>query len=98
MRRTLVPLLALLLAACSDGSPAPEPSPDGPRAGSGCADIASHGKQARFATPAGTRLVGIELGAGPKGVVLAHQNASNLCEWLPYGERLAGRGYHVLAF
>jgi len=98
MRRALVPLLALLLAACSSGAPAAEPSPDAPKAGSGCADLASRGKQARFTTPAGTRLVGVELGAGAKGVVLAHQNASDLCEWLLYGERLAGRGYHVLAF
>jgi alpha/beta superfamily hydrolase len=31
-------------------------------------------------------------------VVLAHENAFNLCEWLPFGKRLVDRGYHVLAF
>jgi dienelactone hydrolase len=98
MRHTVVPLLALLLAGCAGATPAADPSPAPPKAGSGCADAAAHGKAVRFVTPAGTRLVGIELGAGPKGVVLAHQNQSNLCEWLPFGERLAGQGYHVLAF
>ncbi|GAB3833513.1 alpha/beta hydrolase [Dactylosporangium cerinum] len=98
MRRTLVPLFVLLLAGCSDAAPAADPSSAPLKAGSQCADAAAHGKAVRFTTPAGTRLVGIELGAGPKGVVLAHQNQSNLCEWLPFGERLAGLGYHVLAF
>jgi dienelactone hydrolase len=77
---------------------ASSPSPEGPRAGSHCKDLADLGKQARFATPAGTQLVGVELGTGAKGVVLAHQNASNLCEWLLFGKRLADLGYRVLAF
>jgi esterase/lipase len=106
MRRIALPLLALLLvAACSDGTPATPPnqqdqaaSKAAPKAGAGCADAAAAGKQAAFSTPAGTELVGVELGTGAKGVVLAHQNESDLCEWLPYGKRLAERGYRVLAF
>ena len=101
MRRIMVPLLALLgllLAACADSAPKAAPSPTGPRAGSGCADLATAGRQAAFSTPAGTKLVGVELGAGSKGIVLAHQNNSDLCEWLVYGKRLADRGYRVLAF
>ncbi|GAA4261294.1 alpha/beta hydrolase family protein [Dactylosporangium darangshiense] len=94
----LLPLL--LLAACSAGAPAPAaaPSPEAQRAGSRCTGLGDLGRQARFATPAGTQLVGVELGTGAKGVVLAHQNGSNLCEWLPFGQRLAGLGYRVLAF
>ncbi len=99
MRRIVVPLAGLLLlAACADGTPSAAPSPSGPKAGSGCADAAAAGRPVSFATPAGTQLVGIELGTGQTGVVLAHQNASDLCEWLPYGKRLAERGYRVLAF
>ena len=44
------------------------------------------------------RLIGVELGSGPRGVVLAHQGASNLCIWLPYARSLAARGYRVLVF
>lgn len=98
MRRTAVLSLVLLLAACTDGSPTVASSPEGPRAGSHCKELADLGKQARFATPAGTQLVGVELGTGTKGVVLAHQNGSDLCEWLPFGKRLADQKYRVLAF
>ncbi|MFF5232749.1 alpha/beta hydrolase [Dactylosporangium sp. NPDC000521] len=99
MRRFALPLLGLLLVtACSDGSPAAAPSAAEIKAGADCADLAAAGKQVRFATPAGTQLVGVELGTGAKGIVLAHQNESSLCEWLPYGKRLAERGYRVLAF
>ena len=30
-------------------------------------------------------------------MVLAHQNGANLCQWLPYGQLLAAKGYRVLA-
>lgn len=52
----------------------------------------------RFRASDRVRLLGIELGAGPRGVVLAHQGASNLCIWLPYARQLAAAGYHVLVF
>jgi pimeloyl-ACP methyl ester carboxylesterase len=47
---------------------------------------------------AGAHLDGVVLGDGATGVVLAHQLHSNLCSWLPYGERLAAGGMRVLAF
>ena len=46
----------------------------------------------------GADLDGIVIGDGATGVVLAHQLHSNLCSWLPFGERLAGAGMRVLAF
>jgi alpha-beta hydrolase superfamily lysophospholipase len=52
----------------------------------------------RFRASDRVRLLGVELGAGPRGVVLAHQGASNLCIWLPYARSLATRGYRVLVF
>ena len=47
-----------------------------------------------------TRLIGLVLGAGPRGVVLAHQGGrpGNLCNWLPYARTLAAAGYRVLLF
>ncbi|WP_433606477.1 alpha/beta fold hydrolase [Dactylosporangium sp. CA-139114] len=98
MRRVAALCLTLMLTACSGGSPDPAPPSEGPKAGSHCADAADRGKRVGFATPAGTQLAGVELGTGSKGIVLAHQNGSNLCEWLPFGQRLATLGYRVLAF
>jgi hypothetical protein len=40
----------------------------------------------------------VALGGGPTGVVLAHQAASDLCEWLPRARVLAAEGRQVLAF
>jgi pimeloyl-ACP methyl ester carboxylesterase len=47
---------------------------------------------------AGADLDGVVLGNGAIGVVLAHQLHSNLCSWLPFGERLAAGGMRVLVF
>ena len=49
-------------------------------------------------TGAGADLDGVVLGNGATGVVLAHQLHSNLCAWLPFGERLAAAGMRVIAF
>ena len=46
----------------------------------------------------GETLDAIVVGDGPAGVVLAHQRGSNLCEWLPFAQRLADQGYSALAF
>jgi pimeloyl-ACP methyl ester carboxylesterase len=51
-----------------------------------------------FRASDGTRLVGLLLGKGTRGVVLAHQFRSNLCEWLPTARVLVKSGYRVLAF
>src|SRR5262249_15548358 len=52
----------------------------------------------RFANSEGTRLVGYELGRGPRGVVLAHMYGGDACQWSDYAPALAKSGYHVLAF
>jgi pimeloyl-ACP methyl ester carboxylesterase len=38
------------------------------------------------------------LGSGPRGVVLGGQANGGICQMLPYGRELAGRGYHVALF
>jgi alpha-beta hydrolase superfamily lysophospholipase len=45
----------------------------------------------------GTPLVGVVVGSGSRGVLLAHELNSNLCAWFPFAERLAADGYLVLA-
>lgn len=52
----------------------------------------------RFTAADRVRLIGVRLGSGPRGVVLAHMSGQNLCAWLPDARRLAAAGYHVLAF
>ena len=63
-----------------------------------CVTRAERAHVLRFRATDGVRLVGVELGAGPHVVILAHQGASDLCIWVPYGRTLAGRGYRVLVF
>jgi alpha-beta hydrolase superfamily lysophospholipase len=63
-----------------------------------CVTKAERARVVRFRAGDRVRLIGVELGSGPRGVVLAHQGASNLCIWLPYARSLAAHGYHVLAF
>lgn len=91
-------VLLALVTACS-GDPEPPAEQAQPNlAGASCTGEAAGGTKVAFTGGDGAPLVGIELGQGRTGVVLAHQNTSDLCEWLPYGKRLAGKGYRVLAF
>ena len=63
-----------------------------------CVTKAERAHVLRFRASDRVRLVGVELGCGPRGVVLAHQGASDLCIWIPYARSLAARGYRVLVF
>jgi pimeloyl-ACP methyl ester carboxylesterase len=61
----------------------------------GCATGA---KAISFRASDGAKLHGVLLGSGPKGIVLAHEFRANLCNWFPFAETLAARGYRVLAY
>ena len=63
-----------------------------------CVTKADRSHVVRFAASDGTRLIGLQVGSGPRGVVLAHGYRSSLCEWLPQARRLARGGYRVLVF
>ena len=41
--------------------------------------------------------MGHRFGKGTTAVILGHQSQGDLCEWLPYARRLAGKGYFVFA-
>jgi dienelactone hydrolase len=64
----------------------------------GCGTAAERASAVRFFAADDTRLIGIGLGSGPRGVVLAHENRASLCNWLPYARQLAAAGYRVLAY
>lgn len=65
-----------------------------------CVRKAERRRVVRFRAFDGVRLIGVELGRGPRGVILAHQGGAppNLCGWLPYARALAAAGYRVLVF
>ena len=100
MTRLLAIVIVLALAGaagCGGDSGTPEPTgPPPPIAGASCRDDVGDGKQVRFGKD--NYLAGVLMGHGGTGVLLAHQNQSDVCEWLPYGQELATKGYQVLAF
>jgi pimeloyl-ACP methyl ester carboxylesterase len=52
----------------------------------------------RFRAADGTRLVGHRFGRSRTVVVLAHESRGSLCDWAPYGRRLARLGLSAFAF
>jgi dienelactone hydrolase len=66
--------------------------------GAACLTGPERGGAVRFPSPNGASLGGVLLGEGRTGVVLTQGSSGDLCAWLPYARRLAGLGYHVLAF
>lgn len=63
-----------------------------------CVRSAERKQVVRFTAADRTRLIGVMLGGGRRGVVLAHERGSTLCAWLPYARTLARLGFRVLAF
>ena len=52
-----------------------------------------------FAAGDGTKLFGLELGGGPRGVLMVHELGNRgLCGWLWYGKYLAAHGLRVLLY
>ena len=96
MRRGLlfiVLALALALPATAAGSSSTKPAFH-----DNCGTRAEKAKAVVFRAPSGPRLVGLVLGSGKTGVVLAHEFRANLCRWLPFARVLAKSGYRVLVF
>ena len=106
--RTIVGLAVLVTAAAGSTSAASQPH--GPQARKPlpplrmtdrCVGGADRNRVVRFTAPDRTRLIGLALGSGPRGIVLAHQGGGappDLCSWLPYARHLVGRGYRVVLF
>jgi pimeloyl-ACP methyl ester carboxylesterase len=104
MRLRPVPVLlafAALLAATRVSAPSAETQRLKPlRLREVCVKRAERRHIVRFTASDGVRLIGVVLGHGPRGVILAHQGGEppNLCGWLPYARALAAAGYRVLVF
>jgi pimeloyl-ACP methyl ester carboxylesterase len=67
-----------------------------------CVTRAERRRVVRFFALDRVQLVGVELGQGPRVVILAHQGGAGeglfLCAWMPYARALAAQGYRVIAF
>ena len=67
-----------------------------------CLTRAERRRAVRFTTFDRVRLIGVELGSGPRAVILAHQGGGGegpwLCAWMRYARVLVLQGYRVLAF
>jgi alpha-beta hydrolase superfamily lysophospholipase len=67
-----------------------------------CLTRAERRRAVRFTTFDRVRLIGVEVGSGPRVVILAHQGGAGegpwLCSWMRYARQLALQGYRVLAF
>jgi dienelactone hydrolase len=75
-----------------------DPAASLPPIGAECRAESTQGWGVRLTNAAGSSIAAVELGEGPLGVVLAHQSDASLCQWLPYAQVLAAKGYRVLAF
>ncbi|GAA2392642.1 alpha/beta hydrolase [Dactylosporangium salmoneum] len=94
--------LALLLGGCaSPGTATPgnatsgRPSPVEPSRVDGCVEP-GEGVPADLRESETSTVTAVRLGSGPRGVVLTPEHGGTICQWLPFGRKLAGRGYHVL--
>lgn len=92
---TLVVALTVV-TGCAANPPAPPPERTEREVATGCRREAEQSRPVHFDSVDGARLGGVIVGSGPVGVVLVHQIDATLCQWLPYGKRLAARGYQVL--
>ena len=63
-----------------------------------CATKAEKASALRFFAEDDTRLLGVVVGSGPRGVVLVHGDNLGFCDWLPHARQLAASGYRLLAF
>src|SRR5258706_5309871 len=90
-------VLVLPLAACSAATPKPSPTPT-VNAWDACPRWASQARSVSFGVDGAHNLLGMVIGTGKTGIVLAHQVDGTMCNWMPVAKKLADRGYRVLAF
>ena len=95
----LIPLLALLLQACTSGSPAsfPQASENLEEASEVVVEQAAT-DQARFATGDGEEISGLVYGQGDIGIVLAHMRGRGQSSWAEFATEASDSGYVVLTF
>lgn len=109
-RRPVLVVLALLVLVTGCGSAAPESAPTStatvtPSSSStasaadrldGCAPPTA--RVIRLPEPNMPALPVLQLGSGPRAVVLLNQSDLDLCGWLPFARRLVRAGYRAVLF
>ncbi len=73
-------------------------SPAGAAPVDGCVTGALRSKAIDFRATDGVTLHGVLLGSGTNAIVLSHEFRANLCNWLPFAQQLASRGYRALVY
>jgi pimeloyl-ACP methyl ester carboxylesterase len=63
-----------------------------------CVPAAVRRKAIAFRSTDGIPLSGVVFGSGSNGIVLSHEFRANLCNWVPFAQTLAARGYRVLVY
>lgn len=91
MQRLALLAVAGLLASSGAAAPAP-PQIDA------CIPQNQRSKAVGFSASDGVKLAGVVLGTGRNGIVLSHEFGGSLCNWLPFAQTLAERGYRVLVY
>lgn len=110
MRRSLVPVIGLLLVASAIAGCAPaDKQPPAPATSKAMSfaqlapepvkrcDYPTGTRKVVVTTPDGVTLAGAEAGTGSRGLVLLHQRSADLCGWSGYVPALVKAGLHVLA-
>jgi dienelactone hydrolase len=97
MRKWGLVAVVLVAAIAVAGATAAQPRP--PKLDDWCLTKAERRAAVALRASDGARVFGVVLGPARarRGVVFAHENGGGLCNWLPYGRRLAREGYRVLA-
>jgi alpha-beta hydrolase superfamily lysophospholipase len=91
-------LLLALLALPASASGVEEAGPPQLQLTARCVTKAERKRVVRFHAADRTRLIGLQLGSGPRGVVLSHGYRQSVCDWIRHARRLARGGYRVLVF
>ena len=109
IRRLAAVATVVVVAGCAGGtsiatrtgvkpSSALSPSDSAGLVDASCGASTAGGQTVRFGAAGATNLVGIVVGTGKTGVVLAHQRRGDRCQWSDYAHELAQAGYRSLIF
>jgi dienelactone hydrolase len=91
-------VLVLGLAGCGGGHGGVSGSGEALSDTASCNGLLTGGKAVTFGPPGSANLAGVLLGTGKTGLILAHQNNADHCQWAPYALESVQAGYRVLTF
>ncbi len=102
-----VALVGVLLAGCGSTAEPPKSTPTptktfsfaraAPEPHVRCLKFPKSARKVVIPSTDGIELAGVEVGTGPRGLVLLHQSGGDLCGWTPYVADLLAAGLHIVA-